>query len=89
MTNESLRNSLEVVDLLLTQSLERYQDMEPRRIPLAIMQEWGPQTSALLDHFIARAARHNRYDMPRFILRPRIGGGGSYFDLPRDFTFQL
>ncbi len=69
---------LEIIDLSLTQAIERYIEMEPDKVYNAIADEWPEQLAAMLTEFFFRTTCSNCDGMPSFIQIPREQGDSNY-----------
>ena len=68
----------EIVDLDLTQSIERYLEMEPDEIRDAIVKEWPEQTAVLLEEFLFNTSCGNCGGVPDFIQKEREDSDSSH-----------
>jgi hypothetical protein len=68
----------ELIDLALTQAIERYMEMERGAVSDAIAAEWPEQIAALLSEFIFNAHCANCGAAPDFIEMERDSGDCSY-----------
>ena len=60
-------NDTEILDLALTQAIDKYMEMEPDEIYAAIIKDWHDQMAALLLAFFFGAADHSYIDQVRAI----------------------
>lgn len=68
----------ELIDLALTQAIERYMEMEPDIVYDAIAKEWPDQMAALLAEFLFRATCGHCGGVPDFIEYRRENGFSNY-----------
>jgi hypothetical protein len=68
----------EVLDLAITQAIERYIDMEPDDVCDAIVNEWPEQIAVLLIEFFIKATCSQCSSTNDFIEIERENGGGNY-----------
>jgi hypothetical protein len=64
-------------DLILTQAIERYEEMKPDEIRRAIRTEWKDQTAVLLRGFFFKPGRKG---LPELRHRARRDGNGVYIE---------
>jgi len=68
----------EILDLALSQAIERYAEMEPNDVYDAITNEWPEQIAVLLVEFFFKATCANCGGTNDFIEIERENGGGNY-----------
>jgi len=68
----------EILDLALTQAIERYMEMEPDIVYDAIAEEWPEQLAALLVEFFFNTGCCDCAGMTDFIHIPREHGDSNY-----------
>lgn len=69
----------EMIDLALTQALERYMEMDPSDVYEAIVHEWPEQTAALLTDFFY-GNRGGTFGVQSGLIEiPRTSGGMTYY----------
>lgn len=74
-----MRNSVsEIIDLALSQALERYMEMTPDAVSDAIAAEWPEQIAALLSEFIFNSHCTTCGGQPDFIEMERESGHCTY-----------
>ncbi|MEJ0061658.1 MAG: hypothetical protein WDO70_00255 [Alphaproteobacteria bacterium] len=61
----------EIIDLTLTQAIERYMEMEPEAVHDAIVAEWPEQLAVILVEFFFKTTCGNCDGLPDFIQIPR------------------
>jgi hypothetical protein len=71
--------STELIDLILTQAIERYSEMTSDEAYEAIASEWPEQTAALLEEFLFKTTCGNFTGMTDLIQIERDNGFGFYF----------
>jgi hypothetical protein len=69
---------IEILDLAVTQAIERYVDMEPNEVYDAIADEWPEQIAVLLVEFFFKATCGSCGGTNDFIEVERENGGGNY-----------
>jgi hypothetical protein len=69
----------EIVDLALTQAIERYAELERGHVLKLIPQEWPEQIAVLLVDFFFKTTCGNRVGMPELIAMERENGMNNYF----------
>jgi len=70
-----MRTSMsKIIDLALTQALERYSEMSPEAAYAAIVREWPEQLAILLIEFFFKSTCGNCGGMPDFVQIPREQG---------------
>jgi hypothetical protein len=73
---------VEILDLALTQAIERYLEMESLiAAHKAIRDEWPEQIAALLMEFVIRAMTGRRDGIPETIFAKRASGHSTYIAL--------
>jgi len=78
-----MRNNVtEVLDLALTQAIERYAEMEPYDIQEAIATEWPEQLAVVLVEYMLKTTCGNCTGIPDFIQIERDTGDGHYYLVP-------
>jgi hypothetical protein len=70
---------LEMLDLALTQAIERYMEMEEDEVYEAIAAEWPEQIAVLLVEAFFKTTCGNCCGMTEFIQIARIQGDSTYF----------
>jgi RNA polymerase subunit RPABC4/transcription elongation factor Spt4 len=68
----------EIIDLALSQAIERYMEMKPECVHDAITSEWHEQIAVILTEFFFRAACPKCRSTHDFIEMERENGGGNY-----------
>ena len=68
----------EIIDLALTQAIERYMEMESDAVSDAIAREWPEQTTTLLAEFFFKSHCANCGGMADLIQIERENGHGNY-----------
>ena len=71
-------NTAELLELILTQSIERYLEMKPAEVDKAIMREWPQQIRTLLRVFLYKTMCDKCQTQVRFMLVMKSKGGGGY-----------
>ena len=67
-------------DLVLTQAIERYGEMQPQEIRKAIKTEWKDQTAVLLREFFFKSGSGGSKGLPELRHRARKDGNGIYLE---------
>lgn len=68
----------EIIDLALTQAIERYMEMDENAVYDAITSEWPEQIAALLVEFLFNTGCCHCTGMTDFLQIPREHGGSNY-----------
>ncbi len=68
----------EILDLALTQAIERYMEMEPEAVYDAIVDEWPEQMAIILVEFFFKTTCGTCNGMPDFVQIPREHGDTMY-----------
>jgi hypothetical protein len=68
----------EILDLTLTQALERYMEMESEAAYDAIVKEWPEQIAVMLVEFFFKSTCGNCAGIPEFIQVPREQGDTNF-----------
>ena len=71
-------NMSELIDLALTQAIERYMEMEPDAVYEAIAHEWPEQMAVILTEFMFRTTCGLHDETTTFIQVPRAQGGSTF-----------
>ena len=71
-------NMSEIIDLTVTQALERYLEMEPESAYNAIVNEWYEQMAVLLVEFFFKTSCGSCAGVPDFVQIPREHGDSDY-----------
>ena len=68
----------EILDLALTQALDRYMEMEVTDVCEVIHKEWPEQIAILLTEFVLKTTCPNCGDITDFVQIERDNGGSTY-----------
>ena len=72
-------NTAELLELILTQSIERYLEMKPAEAEKAIMREWPQQQlRTLIRVFLHKTTCDKCHTQVRFMLLMKKNGSGGY-----------
>ncbi len=73
-------NTKEILELILTQSLERYLEMKPAETEKALLRDWPQQQQmrTLLRVFLSKTACDKCHTQVRFMLLMKSDGTGNY-----------
>ena len=71
-------NTIELLDLILSQAIERYLEMKPAHVEKALIREWPPQMRTLIRHFIDKSTCRKCHTHIRFMLNIEAGKDSGY-----------
>ena len=71
-------STTELLELILTQSIERYIEMKPAEAEKAITREWPQQIRTLLRVFLHKTTCDKCQTSVRFMILMKGDGSGSY-----------